>query len=330
MKLGTISVPTPVGDVTRVCVATPEGLVDATAARQAFLERRYCPEVAERLAVAQVPRSLVELLQAEQDGIDWVREAVDHVLAKGQAQASGGQQIVYQRSQVTLLAPIPRPSGMSSFMTFTAHIAGGIAAGASMKFPGRDSDLLAYYKPNPETVSGDGAVMEPPFYSKGFDVECELAAIVGRKVKNVGIEEARQAIAGYAVLGDGTIDRPTQIREMAFGLGPSKTKDSDGGKSLGPFLVTPDEVGDPKDLRMSFHVNGREMSSGSTSDMVWDHAELLSYLSRGQTIHPGHVISSGCFPGGCAHDVKIDLAHGDQVELRISRIGSLHHQMKFQ
>lgn len=328
MKLGTFSVSTSLGPVRRLGVHTPAGIVDATAARQAWLERIHTPQAAARLAQAQVPPDLLELLYAERHGIEWVREAVDHALASDVTQTSSRRQVVYQPEEIQLLAPIPRPTGISAFMTFAGHIRGANASGANMKFPDKGSDLLAYFKQNPESVLGDGAVLTPPPFSKELDVECEFAAIVGRTIKNASVEEARDAIAGYTIFNDVSIDRGIQIREMSFGLGCSKTKDHDGGNILGPWLVTPDEVGNPRALRMSFHVNGKEMSSASTDDMVWDHAELLSYLSRGQTIHPGHVVSSGSYHGGCAHDVGIKLQDGDRTELRISTLGSLHNTIQ--
>jgi 2-keto-4-pentenoate hydratase/2-oxohepta-3-ene-1,7-dioic acid hydratase in catechol pathway len=87
--------------------------------------------------------------------------------------------------------------------------------------------------------------------------------------------------------------------------------------------VTPDEIGDVADLRMSLHVNGEEWSSYSTRHMTWGFPDLVSYLSRGQTLRPGHILTSGSYPGGSALDLNRQLHAGDTIELRISRIGSL-------
>lgn len=117
--------------------------------------------------------------------------------------------------------------------------------------------------------------------------------------------------------------REIQRREMAFGLGPTKGKDADGSNVLGPWLVTADEVGDPQDLDMAFLLNGKTVGSGHTSNMAWGFADLVAYLSRGQTQKPGQIVTSGAFPGGCGLDAGINLTPGDVVEMRIERLGAL-------
>lgn len=110
---------------------------------------------------------------------------------------------------------------------------------------------------------------------------------------------------------------------MACGLGPTKGKDPDGSNVIGPWIVTPEEVGDPQALRMSLVINGVERSSYNTSEMVWGFADLVSYLSKGQTVHPGHIITSGNYPGGSALDLGLKLDRGDEVRLVIEKLGTL-------
>ncbi len=168
--------------------------------------------------------------------------------------------------------------------------------------------------------------MRLPGYAAALDVECEMAAIVGLGGKDLAVDEARRAIAGYCIFNDVSI-RDIQKREMEFGLGPTKGKDQDAGNILGPWLVTADEVGDPRGLRMSLHVNDEEWSAYNTARMEWSFAELLAYLSQGQTIQPGQVVTSGSYPGGSAMDLGRFLKPGDFVELRIDRLGSLINQI---
>ena len=124
-------------------------------------------------------------------------------------------------------------------------------------------------------------------------------------------------------IGPTNINRENQNREMQLGLGPTKGKDADSSNVMGPWLVTADEVGDPQGLRMSLSVNGTELSSYNTSQMAWGFADLVSYLSRGQTLRPGHIVTSGCYPGGSALDLGTRLDRGDEVSLSIEKLGVL-------
>ena len=126
-----------------------------------------------------------------------------------------------------------------------------------------------------------------------------MAAIVGIGGKDLTVEKAERAIAGYCIFNDVSV-RDIQKREIEIGLGPTKGKDQDAGNILGPWLVTADEVGDPRGLRMSLHVNDEEWSAYNTDKMEWRFAELLAYLSRGQTVLPGQVVTSD-LPGRLRH-----------------------------
>jgi 2-keto-4-pentenoate hydratase/2-oxohepta-3-ene-1,7-dioic acid hydratase in catechol pathway len=191
-----------------------------------------------------------------------------------------------------------------------------------LKFPDRDSDMRAYYKANPDAVESPGTTLPRPPYAAETDVECEMAAVVGRGGKDLSVEEARAAIVGYTIFNDVSY-REIQLKEMAFGLGPTKGKDADHSNVMGPWLVTFDEVGDPRRLEMSFAVNGRTISTYNTSQMAWDFADLVSYLSQGQTLLPGQIVTSGAFPGGCGLDANIRLKTGDVVNMSIEKLGSL-------
>ncbi len=323
MKLCTFSVKSPLGQIRRIGVVTDMGIIDASAARSAFLERSLTPAAAARVGAAQVPPDMVELIGSGAQALDWVREAIQHVQSAGQGTTSQGAVTLYSLSDVQLLAPIPRPPGIACFITWAAHIEDSRAKGYTMlNFPDRDSDLRAYYKANPDAVEGPSTTIPRPPYAKETDVECEMAAVIGTGGSNLTIDQARNAIVGYTVFNDVSY-REIQLREMAFGLGPTKGKDPDHSNVLGPWLVTADEVGDPQKLDLSFSVNGRTVNTYNTSRMAWGFADLASYLSRGQTIYPGHILTSGAFPGGSALDAGIALHSGDKVSMTIERLGTL-------
>lgn len=322
MKLGTFEVATPLGEMRRIGVQHAKGVIDATAARIAFLERSLPGPAAERVGAAQVPPDMIALLGSGQVALDWIAEAVLSVLARGQAATARRGRIVYAETDIRLIAPVPRPPGVANFSAWPAHTAAGAAKGFNLKAAEEGTGVMPYWKGNPDSYVGPGAVLEFPPYADELDVECELVCIVGTGGRDLGPEAATHAIAGYTIVNDVSA-RDIQRAEMKTGRGPSKGKDFDTGNVMGPWIVTRDEAGDPRGLHLSLHVNGEQLSESDATGMMWDFPQMLSYLSRGQTVHPGQVISSGCYAGGSALDLDRHLKPGDLVELRISKIGSL-------
>ena len=322
MKLCTFGVKTPLGLIERVGVHTEQGIVDATAARQAWLERSMPLAAAQRVSAAQVPSDMITLIGSGQLALDWLQEAVDALLLTGVSTTSDGICTIYQPSVIQLLAPVKRPPGIINFSVWPAHSAS--AASLCIELAANTAQALVkpYWKGNPDAVVGPDTLLFRPPYAEVLDVECELVCIVGAGGRNLDRAAAQRAIVGYSIMNDVSA-RERQSAEMKFGRGPSKGKDFDNGYPLGPWIVTADELGDIKQLRMALLVNGVEHSACDTKDMIWDFAEMLSYLSVGQTVQPGLVISGGCYPGGSAHEVGVHLKSGDRVEMRISKIGSL-------
>lgn len=327
MKLCTFALDTPLGEVRRVGVVHGELVIDATAARVALLERSLSAEAAARVGAAQVPPEMVALVGSGALAMEWVREAVEAALARGQQATGGGMAVVHGGGSVRLLAPIPRPPGIACFVTWSAHVEDSREKGFSMlNFPSRDSDMRAYYKANADAVEGPGTTIPRPAYAEETDVECELAAVIGVGGRDLSLAQASEAIVGYTIFNDVSY-RAIQRREMAFGLGPTKGKDADHSNVMGPWLVTADEVGDPQSLTMNFMVNGRVIASCSTAAMAWGFDDLVSYLSRGQTLRPGHVLTSGSFPGGSGLDAGLALHSGDRVAMCIDRLGTLESRL---
>ncbi len=168
------------------------------------------------------------------------------------------------------------------------------------------------------TIAANGELVPLPAVAHQYDYEVELGVAIGKRASHVSEEDALSYVLGYFTANDVSV-RDLQFRTNQWLLG----KTLDKFLPIGPWLVTADEVGDPRGLRMSLHVNGTEWSSYDTARMEWDFAELVAYLSRGQSILPGQVVTSGSYPGGSALDLGRMLKPGDLVELRIDRLGSL-------
>lgn len=324
MKLCSFSIASALGEIRRIGVVLDAVIVDATSARTALLENSLAPEAAHRVGEAQIPPDMIKFIGSGAPALEWLAEAIDHVVAGGQEMTRQGMRIIHSgKDGIRLLAPIPRPPGIACFITWSAHIGDSRDRGFSMlKFPDRNSDLRAYYKANPDAVEAPGTTIRRPHYAPETDVECEMAAVIGVGGKDLSPEAAGAAIFGYTIFNDVSY-REIQLKEMAFGLGPTKGKDADHSNVLGPWLVTADEVGDPQNLGMTFAVNGQTIGTCRTSEMAWSFADLASYLSKGQTLLPGQIVTSGAFPGGCGLDTNTHLKSGDVVAMSIDKLGTL-------
>jgi 2-keto-4-pentenoate hydratase/2-oxohepta-3-ene-1,7-dioic acid hydratase in catechol pathway len=169
-------------------------------------------------------------------------------------------------------------------------------------------------------ISGPFDPVLKPRGSSKFDWEVELGLVIGRVARYVSESDAPAHIAGYCVVND--------LSERAFQLDRGGTWDKGKGCDtfgpIGPWLVTPDEVGDAGSLSMWLDVNGTRRQNGSTRTMIFKPAFLVSYVSQFMSLHPGDVISTGTPPGvgmGQKPD-PIFLNAGDVMELGIEKLGS--------
>lgn len=218
-----------------------------------------------------------------------------------------------------LLAPL-RPRTMRDFLAFEGHLLNAYRR-LGREIPPEWYEIPAYYKGMPDTVIGPDAVVPWPAYSDQLDHELELAAVIGRTVRDVTREDATDAIFGYTIWNDFSA-RDVQRREGPVGMGPGKTKDWDGSNVLGPCLVTADEF-DATDAGMRVRVNGELWGEDTSAHMHHTFADMIAYASRSQTLRPGEVIGSGTAPGGSGLELDRWLQEGDIVELEIDGIGIL-------
>ena len=163
-----------------------------------------------------------------------------------------------------------------------------------------------------------------PKGSQKTDWEVELAVVIGRKARHVAKSEAMGHVAGFAITND-VSERDFQIERQGQW---TKGKSSDNFAQIGPWLVTPDEIEDPQNLKMWLRVNGKTMQNGSTATMVYGVEHLVSYLSDFMTLYPGDIISTGTPPGvGLGQKPPRYLKAGDRVELSIEGLGSQQQEV---
>jgi fumarylacetoacetate (FAA) hydrolase len=237
----------------------------------------------------------------------------------------------------TLLAPV-QPGSFRDFYAFEEHVRNARRRRGLDMVP-EWYEAPTFYFSNVASILGPGAPMRKPPETNELDYELEIAAVIGHAPKeccDVAVEEADGFIAGFTILNDWSA-RDVQRREMKVGLGPAKGKDF--ATSIGPYLVTPDELeecvlpdrsrGKRYDLAMTASVNGKEYSHGNARDMRWTFAELIAHASRNTTLRPGDLIGSGTVGTGCITEFPEGthpwLQPGDVVRLEIEGLGVLEN-----
>ncbi|SEA39116.1 fumarylacetoacetate hydrolase family protein [Pedobacter hartonius] len=175
------------------------------------------------------------------------------------------------------------------------------------------------------SLAGPNDAIIIPKNSVKTDWEVELAVIIGKKASYVDEADALDYVAGYALHND--------VSEREFQLEKGGTWDKGKGcdtfAPMGPFLATPDELGDINNLRLWLTVNGKTMQDGSTSNFIFTVAHVVSYLSQYMTLLPGDVISTGTPAGvGLGFNPPVYLKEGDVVELGIEGLGSAKQELK--
>jgi 2-keto-4-pentenoate hydratase/2-oxohepta-3-ene-1,7-dioic acid hydratase in catechol pathway len=186
-----------------------------------------------------------------------------------------------------------------------------------------------YYITNRFSVQGTNTTVKWPRYSQVMDYELEFGIVTQNRAANISVARAREHIFGYTIFNDFSA-RDAQRVEMEGRLGPAKGKSFDGGNVLGPWIVTPDEIGDPYRLKMEARVNGEVRSQGTSEGMLFSFEEMIVHISRDETLMPGEFIGSGTVGNGCGLELGWFLEHGDSIELEVEKIGILRNRVERQ
>lgn len=215
-------------------------------------------------------------------------------------------------SSVQLLAPIPDPEKIVCIgLNYRKHAA---EVGVDVEsLP----DIPTVFAKYPNALVADGATVRVP--TGKTDYEAEVAFAVGKQAKDVEEAEALDYLAGYTLLND------LSARDLQ-GATPQwmPGKVFDGSAPCGPYLVTPDEAGPADAIAIRLTLNGEEMQSGSTDDLIFSVPQLLAQLSRLMTLEPGDIVSTGTPEGvGMSRNPRVWLADGDVVAIESPTLGRL-------
>lgn len=278
--------------------------------------------------------SMQALIEAGEGALDRAREIA--------ASAGRAGDHVHALSAVRLLAPLPLPPQIRDASVFPLHIRQAPAGmrmlaadleGKTIPLADPAPDVPAVYRQQPiYYITNRFSVIGPdedvlwPRYSRFMDFELELAAVIGRGGKDIAAEDAGAHIFGYTIFNDFSA-RDTQLVEMQGMLGPAKGKSFDMGNAMGPWIVTRDEIPDVRALKATARINGETFVSDDCSAMLHSFEEMIAFISRDETLHPGEVIGSGTVGNGCGLERFQFLKDGDVVELEFDLIGVLRNRV---
>lgn len=231
---------------------------------------------------------------------------------------------------VRWLPPVPDPRTFRDFYAFEQHVKAARARRGQEMIPAW-YQMPVFYFSNTGAFKGHNEPVRKPASTSELDFELEIACVIGEEVHDVSGAAAEDAIFGYLILNDWSA-RDLQREEMKCMLGPAKGKDF--ASSIGPWVVTKDELADVRvspgryNLTMLARRNGKEISRSNAKSMHYDFTQILERASRDVTLYPGDLIGSGTCGTGCILELGPEnpggwLQPGDAMELEIERLGVL-------
>ena len=232
------------------------------------------------------------------------------------------QRVAHPLDSVRLISPMPLPTSLRDFYAFEQHVKAARANRGAEMIPDW-YDIPVFYFSNHTAILGPDDPVRRPKASQALDFELEVACVIGQRGKDIPAAEAQRYIFGYMVMNDWSA-RDVQLKEMKVGLGPAKGKDF--ATSLGPVVVTPDEL-DATRATMVARVNGEERSRGELGDMYFSWERIVEHAARNTRLLPGDVLGSGTVGTGCILELGDGrwLHPGDIVELEVEGIGVLRN-----
>ncbi|HLN88337.1 MAG TPA: fumarylacetoacetate hydrolase family protein [Candidatus Limnocylindrales bacterium] len=290
-------------------------VVDLQRAYASYLSAAEPNPRGDDLAAITLGRDMVEFLKRGEEALAAARTALAH------AENNSSARFVYERRQVRLMAPVPRPGALvSAGKNFSDHV----SEMSSKKGPGAP---VAFLKLPGSVLGPEDDIPHPPEVIN-LDYEVEVAVIIGKPCIAVRVDEALDYVAGYSTFND--ISGRDVIRaENKSGI-HLMGKSFPGFAPMGPYLVTADEIPDPQNLKLSLRVNDEIRQDSNLSYMIFKIRDMIAYWSQ-MELNPGDVLTTGT-PRGVAAGRKPDqapswLKPGDIVEAEVENLGKLKNRI---
>lgn len=254
------------------------------------------------LAAAGLPATMMELLQAGETDMQ-------------RAAALAGSSALISADTATLHAPLPNPGKVLAIgLNYADHV-----EESGMEKPKHQM----WFNKQHNCINGPYADINLPMASSRLDYEAELCVVIGKRCKHVPREKAHEVIAGYCCGNDVSV-RDWQLRVQTMQIG--KSFDTHG--PLGPWLVTPDEVGDPHNLEVRCWVNGEERQHSNTRHLIFDCFDAIAHLTQAFTLDVGDVLYMGTPSGvGVAMQPPHFLKADDVVKVEVEKLGFIENRV---
>jgi fumarylacetoacetate (FAA) hydrolase len=281
-----------------------------------------------------LPATVLALLQQGPEGMETARAALALAERAAPEDLRAEAALVHARSDIRLRTPVPYPPTIRDFYAFEQHVKAARARRNADMIP-EWYEIAVFYFSNTAALYGTDEAIPYPRLSHELDFEMEMACVIGREGGDIPAAEASAYIAGYMVMNDWSA-RDLQRHEMKLNLGPAKGKDF--ATSLGPALVTPDELDDRRigsgaderfDLAMRGWINGDQVTNAHFKDIYFTFPQMIERASQHVRLRPGDILGSGTCGTGCILELGTErhrwLRPGDIVELEIERLGVLRN-----
>jgi len=275
---------------------------------------------------------MLALLERGPGALTELAGAVERFGVEHAAAVSVPPQVAVPLWECELLAPMPRPPSLRDFYAFEQHVATANRK-RGREVPPAWYEVPVFYFSHVGSIHGPEEAVRRPAATQELDFELEVACIIGLGGRDIPAARAWEHVAGLTILNDWSA-RDVQRQEMGVGLGPAKGKDF--ASSLGPYLVTLDEVSDRfaddrHDLWMVARIDGEEVSRGNLKDLYWSFPQMIERASQEVELVPGDVIGSGTVGTGCILELGTEvhpwLEPGNEVELEVERLGRLRNRV---
>jgi fumarylacetoacetate (FAA) hydrolase len=285
---------------------------------------------------AALPHTMQALLRRGPEGMSAARLAFEVAIGAGPAELHEEPALAHALSGLALRTPVPYPPTIRDFYAFEQHVKAARARRNAEMIP-EWYEIPVFYFSNTAALFGTDERVPYPAASHEVDFELEMACVIGQEGGDIAADDAPAYIAGYMVMNDWSA-RDLQRQEMKMSLGPAKGKDF--ATSLGPWLVTPDELEDRRvgsgaderyDLAMMGRINDDQLSNDNFKTIYFTFPQMIARASQHVRLRPGDIIGSGTCGTGCILELGTErhrwLRPGDVVEMEIERLGVLRNTL---
>jgi 2-keto-4-pentenoate hydratase/2-oxohepta-3-ene-1,7-dioic acid hydratase in catechol pathway len=276
------------------------------------------------LDLTNVYPTALAFLEAGEVGMSTVLSAIERAEA---GESLAGQ--VRPLSSLQIKPPVPQARKV---LALAGNYQEHVREGGRPTHAKEETYPYFFLKPGSTALVGTGEPVIYPRIARKLDYEGELVIVIGKRGKQIPVDQAYRYVAGYTILNDvserglASKDPPRAERERDKFFDWLVGKWFDTGAPCGPWLVTKDELEDPHSLRLRTRVNDEIRQDASTADMIFNVPEIIAFISRVLTLEPGDLIATGT-PGGVGSARGTFLKPGDTVEIEIEHIGTLRNTL---